>query len=86
MMSGRFAQLMESLAILCIIIGIVTLCQSASFSLYSGGFRFLVAGWLGITIWSHRSAVRPKQAEGNPQITVNGHAPVEVVMGETLTT
>ena len=78
MLSGRFAQAMEMLAISLIVLGIVALCQSAWFGLYSQGFKILVAGWLGMNIWSHRRAVRPKVEQGNPQITIDGHAPLEV--------
>jgi hypothetical protein len=80
MLSGRFAQIMEALSIGLIIFGIFALCQSLSFPLYSNGFRFLVAGWLGLTIWSHRRPVRPKIAAGNPQITIDGHPPIDVTV------
>jgi hypothetical protein len=80
MLSGRFAQFMEALSIGLIIFGIFALCQSGSFSLYSNGFKFLVAGWLGMNIWSHRRPVRPRVAEGNPQVTIDGHPPIEVTV------
>jgi len=80
MLSGRFAQTMEALAVGLIIFGIFALCQGGSFPLYSNGFGFLVVGWLGLTIWSHRRAVRPKVAEGNPQTTIDGHPPIEVTV------
>jgi len=82
MLSGRFGQVMEALAILLILLGIVFLCQPFSQDLYRIGFKMLVAGWLGLTIWSHRRAVRPKIAEGNPQVTIDGHPPIEVVLGD----
>ena len=69
---------METLAVGLIVAGIAALCQSAWLGVYSQGFKILVAGWLGLTIWSHRRAVRPKVEEGNPQTTINGHAPLEV--------
>ena len=80
MLSGRFAQVMETLAVVCILLGIVMLCQGASFALYQHGFKFLVAGWLGLTIWSHRRPVRSKVEEGNPQVTIGGHPPLEVTI------
>lgn len=82
MLSGRFAQVMEALAILLILLGIFCLCQPWSFALYQNGFRFLVAGWLGLVIWSHRRAIRPAIEEGNPQITIEGHPPAEVTLGK----
>jgi hypothetical protein len=82
MLHGRFAQFMEALSILFILLGIVFLCQSSSFFLYSNGFRFLVLGWLGLTIWIHRHPVRPKEAEGNPQVTIDGHPPIEVTISD----
>jgi len=82
MLSGRFAQVMETLAILAIILGIFALCQPWSFPLYQNGFKFLVAGWLGLTIWSHRRPIRTAQGEGNPQVTIDGHPPAEVTLGQ----
>lgn len=81
MLSGRFAQLMEALSILLILLGIVWLCQSASLSLYHHGFKLLVAGWLGLTLWSHRRPVQSGTVQGNPQVTIDGHPPVEVTLG-----
>ena len=78
MMSGRFAQFMELLSMALIVLGIVSLCQPWWFGAYSNGFRWLVWGWLGMNIWSHRKPVRPAVAEGNPQVTIDGHPPIEV--------
>lgn len=80
MLSGRFAQAMEALAIALILLGIVGLCQSASLTLFQYGFKLLVAGWLGLTIWSHRRPVQSDKIEGNPQVTIAGHAPLEVTV------
>lgn len=80
MLSGRFAQAMEALSVGLIVFGIYALCQGQSFALYTQGFKILIAGWLGLTIWSHRRPVRPKSAEGNPQITIDGHPPIAVSM------
>jgi len=80
MFSGRFAQCMEAAAIGLILFGIFALCQGLSFGLYSHGFTFLVAGWIGLTLWSHRRPVRPRHAEGNPQTTIDGHPPIEVTI------
>lgn len=82
MLSGRFAQTMEALSIAFILFSIVALCQPWSFALYQNGFKFLVAGWLGLTIWSHRRPVRPDVPDGNPQVTINGHPPIEVTITE----
>jgi uncharacterized membrane protein YphA (DoxX/SURF4 family) len=82
MLQGRFAQVMEALAIFCILFGIFSLCQPWSFSLYRNGFHFLVAGWVGLIIWSHRKPIRPVIEESNPQITIDGHPPAEVTLGK----
>ena len=82
MLSGRFAQFMEMLSITLIVLGIISLCQPFSFLLYQKGFTLLVFGWIGLNIWIHRRPVRSKIAEGNPQITIDGHPPIEVIMGE----
>ncbi|HLK61473.1 MAG TPA: hypothetical protein VKU00_33295 [Chthonomonadaceae bacterium] len=84
MLSGRFAQIMETLSITLIVLGIISLCQPFSLNVYQWGFTLLVIGWLGLNIWIHRRPVRPKIAEGNPQITVDGHPPIEVVLGDRL--
>jgi hypothetical protein len=83
MLSGRFAQIMEALSIAALLIGIVALCQNASIEIYRLGFKILVLGWLGVTIWSHRRPVRPLVEEGNPQVTVDGHPPIEVSLGRS---
>ncbi len=80
MLSGRFAQAMEAVSVACIVLGIFALCQPTWFTLYSHGFKILIAGWLGMTIWSHRRPVRPGVAEGNPQVTIDGHPPIEVTI------
>ncbi|HZO86927.1 MAG TPA: hypothetical protein VFB38_01210 [Chthonomonadaceae bacterium] len=82
MFSGRFGQAMEALSIALILLGIVALCQSFSFPLYQNGFKILIAGWLGLTLWSHRRPVRPKIEQGNPQVTIDGHPPIEVTLGD----
>ena len=82
MLHGRFAQVMETISILLIVLGIVSLCQPWSFFLYSNGFRFLVLGWLGLTIWIHRHPVRPKEAEGNPQVTIDRRPPIEATISD----
>lgn len=71
---------MEYLSLGLILLGIYALCQSNSLSLYSHGLEFLLAGWIGYTVWSHRRPVRPKLAEGNPQWTIEGHPPIEVTL------
>ena len=82
MLSGRFAQIMETLSITLIVLGIISLCQPYFFGVYQNGFRLLVFGWIGLNIWIHRKPVRPKIAEGNPQVTIDGHPPIEVIMGD----
>jgi hypothetical protein len=82
MMSGRFAQVMETASIALILFGIVALCQPWSFGTYHLGFKLLLAGWVGLTIWSHRRALRPDVPEGNPQVTIDGRPPVEVSVTE----
>jgi hypothetical protein len=80
MLSGRLGQFLEALSIALLVLGIFALCQPGSFTLYSNGFKILIAGWLGMTIWSHRRPVRPRIAEGNPQVTIDGHPPIEVTV------
>lgn len=80
MLSGRFAQIVETLSVALILLGIVALCQTVSPWLFHIGFKILIAGWLGLTIWSHRRPVRPKVEEGNPQVTIGGHPPIEVTI------
>jgi hypothetical protein len=82
MLSGRFAQVAELVSIILILLGIVGLSQPWSPLLYQRGFPILVAGWIGLSIWSHRRPVRPPTEEGNPQRTINGCPPVEVTLGE----
>jgi hypothetical protein len=82
MLSGRFAQVMETLAIALILLGIVALCQGASFALYQQGFKLLLTGWIGLTIWSHRRPVQSGTVQGNPQVTIDGHPPIEVTLGK----
>ena len=78
MLNGRFAQIMEALSIACIVLGIIALCQNMAMVIFTHGFKLLVAGWLGLTIWSHRRPVRAEVEFGNPQVTVDGHAPLDV--------
>lgn len=80
MLAGRFAQFMEFLSLLLIVLGIFALCQSVSEALYSHGLAILFLGWVGYTIWSHRKPVRSQFAEGNPQKTVDGRPPLEVTI------
>lgn len=80
MLSGRFGQIMEAVSIALIVLGIVALCQPWFFPVYQNGFAMLVAGWIGLTIWSHRRPVRPEVAEGNPQVTIDGHPPLDVTI------
>jgi hypothetical protein len=58
MLQGKFAQLAEFLSIVLILVGIVMLCQPFSFFLFQNGFTFLLVGWLGLNIFSHRKPVR----------------------------
>ena len=55
---GRFAQIAEFVSILLMVLGIVALCQPFSFALFQSGFGILLAGWVGLTIFSHRKPVR----------------------------
>ena len=80
MLEGRFAQIMEALSILLIVLGIVCLCQGVFFPLYQNGFTLLVFGWLGLNIWIHRKPVLPKSAQGNPQVTIDGRPPLDVTV------
>lgn len=80
MLSGRFAQIMEAISIGLILLGIFALCQNLSFGLFQNGFKILIAGWLGLTIWTHRKPVRAQVEDGNPQITVDGHPPFEITI------
>jgi len=58
MLSGRFAQWMEALALAMIVMGIVALCQPWSFALFQHGFKALFAGVLLFVLFSHRRPVR----------------------------
>lgn len=58
MLSGRFAQAAEFVSILLILAGILALCQPFAFGLFRVGFGILLAGWIGLTIFSHRRPVR----------------------------
>ncbi|HLV80272.1 MAG TPA: hypothetical protein VKT32_08310 [Chthonomonadaceae bacterium] len=80
MLSGRFAQIMETLSVALVLVGIVALCQTVSPWWFHNGFRILIAGWVGLTIWSHRRPVRPKIEAGNPQVTIDGHPPLDVTL------
>ena len=71
---------METISVVLILVGIVALCQTVSPWWFLNGFKILIAGWIGLTIWSHRQPVRPKIEESNPQVTINGHPPLEVTI------
>jgi hypothetical protein len=58
LLRGRFAQAMEFASTVLIILGIVALCQPYSQALFRGGFGVLLAGWAGLTIFSHREPIR----------------------------
>jgi uncharacterized membrane protein YccC len=58
MLSGRFAQAAEFVSILLILAGIVALCQPFSHAVFRSGFGVLLAGWVGLTVFSHRRPVR----------------------------
>ncbi len=58
MLRGRWAQAAEFASIVCILVGIVALCQPFSHGLFRAGFTVLLAGWVGLTIFSHRKPVR----------------------------
>jgi len=57
MLRGRFAQGMEFLSIALILLGIASLCQPFSLVLFRVGFGVLLAGWIGLTVFSHRKPV-----------------------------
>lgn len=58
MLSGRFAQTAEFVSILLILLGILALCQPFSQAIFRAGFGVLLAGWVGLTVFSHRKPVR----------------------------
>lgn len=57
MLRGRFAQAMEFLFTLLIVIGIISLCQPWSHALFRRGFNVLLLGVAGLTLFSHRKPV-----------------------------
>jgi hypothetical protein len=59
MLRGRFAQVAEFVSILLLLLGIVALCQPFAFGLFQKGFGILLAGWIGLTLFSHRTAIHP---------------------------
>jgi len=59
MLHGRFAQVAEFVSILLLLFGIVALCQPFAFALFQKGFGILLAGWIGLTIFSHRKPIYP---------------------------
>ena len=59
LLRGRFAQWAEFGSIVCILAGIIALCQPFSASVFRAGFPILLAGWVGLTIFSHRTPVVP---------------------------
>ena len=64
---GRFAQIAEFVSVLLILLGIVALCQPFSFALFRVGFGILLTGWVGLTLFSHRTPVRAEAAETRPK-------------------
>lgn len=58
MLGGRFAQVMEALSMLLIVVGIFCLCQPWWFPVYQRGFSLLLAGVVGLTFFSHRRPVK----------------------------
>lgn len=58
MLRGRFAQAAEWVSVVLILVGIIALCQPFSFALFRVGFGILLAGWIGLTVFSHRKPVR----------------------------
>ncbi len=59
---GRFAQRMEYVSIVLILLGIVLLCQPFALVLFRIGFGVLLTGWIGLTVFSHRKPVRDVEA------------------------
>ena len=80
MLTGRFAQIMETVSVFLLLAGIYGLCQNYSHALFRPGFASLLAGWIGFNVWSHRRPLRSQQEEGNPQATVDGHPPIEATI------
>ena len=58
MLKGRFAQGAEFASIMLILVGIVALCQPWSQGVFKSGFGILLTGWVGLTVFSHRTPVR----------------------------
>lgn len=61
LLRGRFAQWGEFLSIVCILVGIVALCQPFSPAVFRAGFPVLLTGWVGLTLFSHRKPVVPEE-------------------------
>jgi hypothetical protein len=57
MLTGKRAQLAEFLSLVCLLSGVAALCQPWSMVLYTQGFKLLLAGWIGLNIFSHRKPV-----------------------------
>jgi hypothetical protein len=58
LLRGRFAQVAEFVSIVLLLLGIVALCQPFSFAFFRVGFGILLAGWIGLTLFSHRKPIR----------------------------
>jgi uncharacterized membrane protein YccC len=58
MLKGTFAQAAEFVSIALLLVGIVALCQPFSHAVFRSGFGVLLCGWIGLTIFSHRTPVR----------------------------
>ena len=61
LLRGRFAQWAEFLSIILILLGIVSLCQPFSATVFRVGFGILLTGWIGLTLFSHRKPVPPNE-------------------------
>ena len=70
---GRFAQGMELLSIILILVGIIALCQPFSLAVFRIGFGILLTGWIGLTLFSHRTPVREIPEETRPSVPVQPH-------------
>ena len=57
MLRGRFAQAAEFVSIALVLLGIIALCQPFSHAVFRSGFGVLLAGWIGLTVFSHRKPV-----------------------------
>lgn len=57
LLRGRLAQWGAFLSIVLILVGIVSLCQPFFAFVFRIGFGILLAGWVGLTVFSHRTPV-----------------------------